>query len=755
MNRAVGEKQIKGFNLTIKTLQSGSVIDKVDSYNFIIDDERSYATFYLNDDSKKLKIGQYYKVQLAYIDLDGNVGYLSTAGIIKYTTKPNVYINNFDVKNINNHSYKYIGYYDQSLAGNDTSETVYSYQFNVYNNEHILLTTSGEQLHNTNNDELSISTDEFYWQEDLPHGQIYYIEYIITTNNKMIISSPRYRVSQQETIYPEITAGLKTVLNFSNGYIDISLIPSTKDIATRALNKMKQCGAEWLDSLDDIVKMGFTRQQAEILNANKNAISFLIGNTIKHKGTGAFVVSRADEDHDFRNWEEIYKFSLNNEIPQKFLYRDFTIEQGKTYKYSIQQYNDVGLYSNRIISDSITADFEDMFLFDGEKQLKVRYNPKVSKLNSTILESKQDVIGNQYPYFFRNGKVNYKEFAIAGLISYFMDEEYLFMPKEKLNIPEKLYRGQTKDDQTKQFNNDISDKFYRERIFKTEVLEWLNNGRPKLFKTPAEGNFIVRLMKVSLTPEDKLGRMLHTFNCTAYEAAECNINNFKKYSFINILEPSTEILQWNLINFDLEHPNTGIDINEIGLRFYSLKCEQMQPGDKVILHFINGAEETIIIGRTGYYYIENLDDVNAIEFESVTGSATYSYYVKQKNQFSTIENVFYSLPLFRQYNTAQTNIINQIESDNENIVNWYYIKASRHPENLQRPISVKLAHNSSYDGDYYICLNNEKFMISETKSLMLNNLNNLYIKTFEISSGVDVEICYQVRTIDYKTDGRI
>jgi hypothetical protein len=54
----------------------------------------------------------------------------------------------------------------------------------------------------------------------------------------------------------------------------------------------------------------------------------------------------------------------------------------------------------------------------------------------------------------------------------------------------------------------------------------------------------------------------------------------------------------------------------------------MQPGDKVTLRFINGTEETIIIGRTGYYYIENLDDVNAIEFESVTGSATYSYYVK-------------------------------------------------------------------------------------------------------------------------------
>lgn len=58
-----------------------------------------------------------------------------------------------------------------------------------------------------------------------------------------------------------------------------------------------------------------------------------------------------------------------------------------------------------------------------------------------------------------------------------------------------------------------------ERKFKLAVLEWLNNGKPKLFRSPTEGNYIVRLMNVSLSPEDRLGRMLHTFNATAYECA--------------------------------------------------------------------------------------------------------------------------------------------------------------------------------------------------------------------------------------------
>ena len=41
-----------------------------------------------------------------------------------------------------------------------------------------------------------------------------------------------------------------------------------------------------------------------------------------------------------------------------------------------------------------------------------------------------------------------------------------------------------------------------------------------MFKSPAEGNYIVRLMNNSLTPEDQLGRMIHSFQSTAYEAMD-------------------------------------------------------------------------------------------------------------------------------------------------------------------------------------------------------------------------------------------
>ena len=41
-----------------------------------------------------------------------------------------------------------------------------------------------------------------------------------------------------------------------------------------------------------------------------------------------------------------------------------------------------------------------------------------------------------------------------------------------------------------------------ERYFKLKVLDWLNDGKIKLFRSPTEGNYLVRLLNVSMSPTD-------------------------------------------------------------------------------------------------------------------------------------------------------------------------------------------------------------------------------------------------------------
>jgi hypothetical protein len=77
----------------------------------------------------------------------------------------------------------------------------------------------------------------------------------------------------------------------------------------------------------------------------------------------------------------------------------------------------------------VSCDFEHAYLYDGTRQLKIKFDPKVSSFKNTILESKMDTIGSKHPFIFRNGNVSYKEFPISGLISFQMDEDNLFYEK--------------------------------------------------------------------------------------------------------------------------------------------------------------------------------------------------------------------------------------------------------------------------------------------------------------------------------------
>jgi hypothetical protein len=155
----------------------------------------------------------------------------------------------------------------------------------------------------------------------------------------------------------------------------------------------------------------------------------------------------------------------------------------------------------------------------------------MSTFKENVLEQKLETIGGKYPFIFRNGNVKYKEFSLSGLISYNMDLEGLFMDGVKLGIIEDSYeRSMTPEGLNIKnnlgYNTNLSNlNVNLERKFKLAVLDWLNNGEIKCLKTPTEGNYLIRLISVSSSPEKGLGRMLHDFSATAYEIEEYSLSN--------------------------------------------------------------------------------------------------------------------------------------------------------------------------------------------------------------------------------------
>lgn len=519
LNRAVGFSQISGVRIQIKTVQSGTnkgVYEALKPSQVYYDSvNRNYlARFKLteskNDVTFEPLIGQYYKVQMAFIEAStGDLGYWSDVGVVKCTAQPRMYIEGC-VDGDTSYNYIYTGVYAQSLGADDPedkkydpTEKVYSYEFNLYDDNNNLVATSGELIHNHSTDDVTNqSSDTWTVRKNLEANLRYEIEYKATTMNGLEVSTPRYAIIDTELVPPNVHAKLSAVAYPDDGYVAISLV----------------------------------------------------GDGSKTLVNGSFVLLRSGSDENYDSWYELTKFYLSswNATTTKLICRDHTVEHGVKYKYAIQAYNSVGLYSDRMLNTEgeVNCNFEDAFLWDGERQLKIRFNPKVSSFKSTILETKTDTIGGKYPFIFRNGNVEYKEFPISGLLSMLSDENNLFLTG--------LYQENTGERQMTRAaagspvvgisrTQLSSENYYLERQFKMEALAWLTNGQPKLFRSPAEGNYIVRLMNTSLAPNDQLGRMLHTFSCTAYEIAECNFDNLRDYSFTVPSYTETRTLKINQI----------------------------------------------------------------------------------------------------------------------------------------------------------------------------------------------------------------
>jgi hypothetical protein len=63
--------------------------------------ELGYWAEFVTTEDLNLNMGQFYKIQMAYIDTVGDIGYYSTVGVIKATSAPELSIDNFLDQEIN------------------------------------------------------------------------------------------------------------------------------------------------------------------------------------------------------------------------------------------------------------------------------------------------------------------------------------------------------------------------------------------------------------------------------------------------------------------------------------------------------------------------------------------------------------------------------------------------------------------------------------------------------------------------------
>ena len=547
MNPLVGIDDFNNIVISIKTM-SGIMVGSVQSTSNIVFEEKKAIAIFSEFESSLFNIGQFYKVQIAYAKYN-NIGYYSTVGIIKYTVPAAAIIENLDSNYVCACPSTFTGTYTPAITDN---EKIYSYRFDIYDEYMNLCDTSGDQIHNAEN-----ITNKNTWIPNIAFqpDKFYTVQYSIVTQNLLELQSPQY--SLIEGLYEE-DAGY-----YSNFTLQANFDPENGKI--------------------------------------------IIQGTCHNNMNGYYKIVRASSEDNYTEWIDLFDFAVaDRPISEgQLIWNDYNLKHGIKYKYAVQRYNSKGARVKRVKETKpISANFEDMFLYDGTRQLRIAFDPKVSSFKSTIQETKTDTIGGAYPFFYRNGNISYKEFPISGLISINMDKNFEFFAEKKVNqllnlddgsdTPKRPYTPSS-DIQTFQNRTSLTaETILLEKEFKIEVMNWLNNGEPKLFRSPTEGNYLVRLMNISLSPNDTLGRMIHTFSATAYEVGKSDWKNLKKEKNFIPKEIKLNIVPYGPISLT----NAEVSLSEINdkkiqsLEIINGNVKSLKKGNKIQPSIINSLNYT-------------------------------------------------------------------------------------------------------------------------------------------------------------------
>lgn len=192
MNRAVGAGDVSLLYVNVKYINTDTVIiaKASTSHNLTTN---CYASFTLTDaEVALLKVGQFYRIQLAYVDNTGTKGYFSSTGVAKYTQKPLVHINGLDASLSNRHCYEYTGIYHQD---GDNSEKLYSSHLTLWDLDYNIIYQSPEVIHSRGNDTLpNEATEIFEIPFELDPTKRYRLRWIVTTVNNLTVQTPEYRI---------------------------------------------------------------------------------------------------------------------------------------------------------------------------------------------------------------------------------------------------------------------------------------------------------------------------------------------------------------------------------------------------------------------------------------------------------------------------------------------------------------------------------------------------------------------------------
>ena len=514
-----------------------------------VEGKKYYFDLPSSDIQGGFNLNEYYKIQVRFtgagaspipaqssgIDnwLSQNLEYFSqwsTVLLIYGISQPILTIKNFSQSGVNIFNDKNIPFVgSMSFTDSNDKETLKNYQLLIYDSNDNLLQTSKIIYTNSSAKNEINYTFSYNFQYNVNYKvKVSYTTKSLYTNEKVYTFKVEYVAPVDFDVYiktqPIVESGcIKLTLRSKDVIDDPNYVYTSQD--------QTLTGKSLVLTLTDPDIAMF--DSAYFVNTTGGLLLYTGASPLDDLTIGTrLVLRRSSSRNHFKTWDTINEIMIQQEGVIELIWFDCTVEPGTWYKYEVVRYKQEGqvqLISSIVTEKPSMVYTQDNFLGAGGEQLKIRYNSQLTNFSIKTSDTLIETIGSQFPYIMRNGNAYYRTFSLSGTITQFM------------NVQDNFFKGSKKDlygqdilpfyDEFNQ-ENDITpyNDYIHQRQFRNKVMQFLYNNNIKLFRSLTQGNILVKLMNITLTPNNQLGRLIYDFSCTAYEIDKSTYENYIKYN---------------------------------------------------------------------------------------------------------------------------------------------------------------------------------------------------------------------------------
>lgn len=286
---------------------------------------------------------------------------------------------------------------------------------------------------------------------------------------------------------------------------------------------------------------GWNLHEEEVLmnlNAGEINLPVLNGELDKSKLISEIAILRSTLGEGLLKWEEVTR--LKSSSMQEAVLYDYFVENGNYYRYALQPILANGM------KGAITEFYDTVTTFDGfwllgeeDYQFSFIYNGVIGEISHVKPVDIIETIGGKYPYIVRSSELDYRRYQFSGtltshqdVLGLFASENYSVAISPDPTVPISYVELKYGDEKLLNCKNDLEemqDGMVMQRLWRDKISKWLNDGEPKIMKSEAQGNMLVHLSNVSITPNETLAGLISDFSCTVTEIGPLTEKSLQKY----------------------------------------------------------------------------------------------------------------------------------------------------------------------------------------------------------------------------------